>query len=176
MHKILASVISIGCLVGMVSLLPSPVKAEKKPPITRFYCGQSFDPSSKEIVPTTIVATSANKEPISLIMWKSTAFGDEYTPQTRCQNVSGKLQQAWDAKRFKYLTSGTFKSTGQGIICAVADKKAKCDRSSMLFTLTSGSNAKDIINRIKGVTSGKASNPLAQSSADDAVDMQEILE
>jgi Circadian oscillating protein COP23 len=175
MNKFLVSAAVIGCLVGVASLAASQANA-KNPPVARFYCGQSYDLSSKEFVPTTIVATSAKKETISLIMWKSTAFGDEYTPQTRCQNVSGKLQQAWDTKQFKYLTSGTLKSTGQGIICAVADKKAKCSQSSMLFTLTSGSNAKEIISRIKGVASGKTGNPVPQSSGDDAVDMQEMLE
>jgi Circadian oscillating protein COP23 len=175
MNKILVSAAAIGCLVGVVSFTASQATA-KNPPVARFYCGQSYDLSSKEFVPTTIVATSANKEPISLIMWKSTAFGDEYTPQTRCQNVSGKLQQAWDTKQFKYLTSGILKSSGQGIICAVADKKGKCNQSNMLFTLKSGSNAKEIISRIKDVTNGKASSPSAQSSADDAVDIQAMLE
>jgi hypothetical protein len=175
MNKFLVSVTAIGCLVGIASLTANQATA-KNPPVARFYCGQSFDPISNEFVPTTLVATSARKETISLIMWKSTAFGEEYTPQTRCQNVSGKLQQAWDTKQFKYLTSGTLKSTGQGIICAVADKKGKCNQSNMLFTLTSGSNAKEIISRIKGVASGKAGNPVPQSSGDDAVDMQEMLE
>lgn len=175
MNKLLVSAAAIGCLVSIAAFTTSQATA-KNPPVARFYCGQSFDPSSKEFVPTTIVATSAKKETISLIMWKSTAFGDEYTPQTRCQNVSSKLQEAWDAKRFQYLLSGTLKSTGQGIVCAVADKKGKCNQSSMLFTLTSGSNAKEIISRIKGVTSGKTSNPVAQSSADDAVDIQAMLE
>jgi Circadian oscillating protein COP23 len=175
MNKILVSAAAIGCLVGIASLTASQATA-KNPPVARFYCGQSYDLGSKEFVPTTIVATSARKETISLIMWKSTAFGDEYTPQTRCQNVSSKLQQAWDTKQFKYLLAGTLKSTGQGIVCAVADKKGKCNQSSMLFTLTSGSNAKEIITRIKGVTNGKASNPVPQSSGDDAVDIQEMLE
>jgi Circadian oscillating protein COP23 len=175
MHKILANVVSIGCLIGMVSLLPSPVKAEQQP-VTRFFCGQSYDPTSKGIVPTTVIATSAHKEPIALIQWKSTAFGEEYTPQTRCQNVSGKLQQAWDTKRFKYLTSGILKRTGQGIICGVKDKKAKCNESTMLFTLISGSNAKEIITRMKGLTAGRSSNPISQSSSDDVVDLQELIE
>jgi Circadian oscillating protein COP23 len=174
MNKFFVSVTAICCLVGMVSLTASQATA-KNPPVARFYCGQSFDPSSKEFVATTIVATSANKEPLSLILWKSTAFGEEYTPQTRCQNVSSKLQQAWDAKKFKYLLAGTLKSTGQGIICAVADKKDKCNQSNMLFTLTSGSNAKEIITRIKDVAGGKASIPTPQNSGDEAVDMQELM-
>ena len=174
MYKLLASIAAIGCLVGMVSLAPSQVNA-KKPPIARFYCGQSFDPSSNQIVPTTVVATSSSKEPIALIQWKSTAFA-EYTPQKRCQNVSGKLQQAWEGKRLNYLFAGTSKRTGQGIICGGKDRTTKCNESTMLFTLTTGADAKEIINRIKEIRAGKASNPVPQSSGDDVVDIQELME
>ena len=174
MNKILGSLAITGCFVGMLFLTPSQVTA-KKTPIVKFYCGQSFDPSSNKIIPTTIVATSARKETVSIIQWKSTEFG-KYTPQNRCASVSDKLQVAWEGKRLKYLVAGTSKRTGQGIICGVKDRSNKCDESSMLFTLSNGADAKEIIDRIKDIQMGKKNIPVSQSSGEGVVDIEELVE
>ncbi len=164
-----------GCLLGSLHLTTSQVNAKPPAPgVVRFYCGQSFDPNSNKVVPTTVVASSSRKEPVAFIQWKSTAFG-KYTPESRCAIVSGKLQQAWEGKRLKYLVAGTSKNTGQGIICSAKTKGAKCSESNMLFTLASGADANAIIDRIEDIKWGRSSNPLPQSSGDRSIDIEEFV-
>jgi Circadian oscillating protein COP23 len=165
-----------GCLGGSLLLTTSLVNAKPaSPTVVKFYCGQSFDPNSNKIVPTTVVATSSRKEPIAFIQWKSTEFSG-YTPEVRCSMVSGKLQKAWEEKRLKYLISGKDKSTGQGIICGVKALATKCNSSNMLFTLSSDADAKAVISRIEGLKKGTTSNPVPQSSGGGSIDIEELVE
>lgn len=144
------------------------------PTKVRFYCGQTFDPSSDRIVPTTLVATSSRQEPIGLIQWKSKLSG-RYTPQSRCNTVSSKFQQAWEAKQLNYLAAGVAKKSGLGIICGMKDRSTPCNESSMLFTLVNGADASEIIEGIGNIRSGTGSNPISQSTGDGIVDVQGIF-
>jgi Circadian oscillating protein COP23 len=172
MKKILSTLTVLSCLASSFTLAPSATSAPQNL-VVRFYCGQSFDPNSNKIIPTTLIATSARREPVAFIQWKSKSFG-KYTPKSRCAIVSPKLQQAWEAKRLRYLTAGTSPQTGQGIICG-SSTKTQCNNSNMLFTLNSGADASEVIARIREIQSGKTSNPIAQSSGDNSVDMQELV-
>jgi len=129
-----------------------------------FYCGQTFDPNSNAIVPTTLVASSAKREPVALIQWKSKLSG-KYTPQVRCNMVSAKFQQAWEAKRLNYITAGVDGKSGLGLICGAKERASDCTRSSMLFTLSNGADAIETIERMKDIRVGKNSNPVSQQSA-----------
>jgi hypothetical protein len=71
--------------------------------------------------------------------------------------------------------AGTSPQTGQGIICG-SSTKTQCNNSNMLFTLNSGADASEVINRIKDIRKGTGSNPILQSSGNNAVDMQELVE
>lgn len=173
MKKILRTLVILGCLASSFTLSPSATSAPQKL-VVKFYCGQSFDPDSNKIIPTTLIATSARREPVAFIQWKSKAFGKKFTPKNRCAIVSPKLQQAWQNKRLNYLTAGT-NSNNQGIICG-SSSKTQCNDSNMLFTLNSGADAAEVIGQIRSIQSGKIENPIAQSSGSNAVDMQELVE
>ena len=146
----------------------------QSPTKVRFYCGQTFDPNSNAIVPTTLVASSAKREPVALIQWKSKLSG-KYTPQVRCNMVSDNFQQAWVAKRLNYLTAGVDKKSELGIICGIKDRSTACNRSSMLFTLSNGADASETIERMKEIKAGTGSNPVPQSSGDGIVDISSIV-
>ena len=139
-----------------------------------FYCGQTFDPSTDKIVPTTIVASSSKREPVALIQWKSKISG-KFTPQVRCNTVSAKFQQAWSAKRLNYLTAGLDKASGLGIICGIKELVTPCNRSSMLFTLANGADANETLDRIRGIGKGNGGNPEPQSSGNSVVDIDWII-
>lgn len=160
-----ATVTSI--LLPIQSIAQSPTKV-------RFYCGQTFDPVSNAIVPTTVVASSAKREPVALIQWKSKLSG-KYTPQARCNTVSVKFQQAWEAKRLNYLTAGIDKKSGLGIICGMKDSSTPCDRVSMLFTLSNGADANETIDRMKDIKVGNNNIPVSQNSGDGIVDIGSII-
>jgi Circadian oscillating protein COP23 len=155
-------------LVSIQATAQSPTK------VVRFYCGQTFDPNTNAIVPTTLVASSAKREPVALIQWKSKISG-KYTPQVRCNMVSDNFQQAWSAKRLNYLTAGVDKKSGLGIICGAKDRATVCNKSSMLFTLSNGADATETIERMKDIKVGNNSNPVAQSSGDGIVDLESII-
>ena len=135
--------LTVGTTLMSGAIAQSPTKV-------RFYCGQTFDPNSNEIVPTTLVASSAKREPVALIQWKSKLSG-KYTPQVRCNLVSANFQQAWSAKRLNYLTAGVDKKSGLGMICGIKDRSTPCNRSSLLFTLPNGADAREIIERMKDI-------------------------
>jgi lysophospholipid acyltransferase (LPLAT)-like uncharacterized protein len=121
-----------------------------------------------------LVASSAKREPVALIQWKSKISG-KYTPQVRCNMVSSKFQQAWSAKRLNYLAAGVDKNSGLGMICGSKDRSTPCNRSSMLFTLSNGADASETIDRIKAIKTGAGSNPLPQSSGDGIVAIESIV-
>ncbi len=154
-------------LLSNQSIAQSPTKV-------KFYCGQTFDPSSNAIVPTTIVASSSKREPVALIQWKLKLSG-KYTPQVRCNMVSANFQQAWSAKRLNYLTAGVDKKSGLGIICGTKDRATPCNKLSMLFTLSNGADATETIDRMKDIKAGTGSNPVPQSSGDGIVDIGSIV-
>jgi Circadian oscillating protein COP23 len=172
MKNILFTISVIGSLVASYSL-ESVTAIAQTPAKVKFYCGQTFDPNSNQIVPTTLVASSAKPEPIALIQWKSKISG-KYTPQVRCNMVSSKFQQAWETKRLNYLTAGVAKS-GAGLVCGIKSRSTPCNESTMLFTLLNGADATETIERIKNIRSGTGSNPIPQSSGDEVVEIESIF-
>jgi hypothetical protein len=173
MKTILVTIFVISELIASYTFRPVGAIAQT-PSQVRFYCGQTFDPNSNKIVPTTLVASSAKKEPVALIQWKSKLSG-KYTPQFRCNMVSAKFQQAWESKSLKYLTAGTDKKSGFGIICSSRDLDTPCNRSNMLFTLANGADANQTIDRIKDIKAGTGSNPVPESSRTGVVDVENII-
>jgi Circadian oscillating protein COP23 len=172
--KNIISTITIVSIMAASSIVV-PTEAIAQTPITvKFYCGQTFDSDSNKIIPTTLIATSARKEPVAIVQWKSKLSGKQ-TPQSRCNIVSAKFQQAWEAKRLNYLVSGVDKNSGLGIICGVKDKATPCNKETMLFTLVNGADATATIDRIKNIKSGSASNPIYQSSGESIVDIQSMI-
>ncbi|WP_309744221.1 COP23 domain-containing protein [Chamaesiphon sp. OTE_20_metabat_361] len=170
------SLITIALVSGLTisSIVVSIAAIAQSPTKVRFYCGQTFDPNSNAIVPTTLVASSSRREPVALIQWKSKLSG-KYTPQVRCNMVSANFQQAWSAKRLNYITAGIDKQSGLGIICGMKDRSTSCTRSSMLFTLANGAEASETIERMKDIQTGTGSNPVPQSSGDGIVDISSII-
>ncbi len=154
---------------------PTPAPAQTNSTAIRIYCGQSYDPSSKQNLPTTLALATGQTEPIALIVWKSEFFGSNYTPQKRCEVVSPKFQAAFQAGRI-YLSSGVDKASGQGLICSAVSANDACDKSSMLFTLKSYQKAQETIERLTSLASG-ASNviPVESSGGRQVVNVKKIL-
>jgi Circadian oscillating protein COP23 len=142
---------------------------------TRIYCGQSYDPSSKQNLPTTLASSTGQTEPTALIVWKSEFFGRNFTPQKRCEVVSPKFQAAFQAGRV-YLSSGVDKATGQGIICSATSANDACDKSSMLFTLKSYQKARETMERLTTLASGATDVVSVESSGGrQVVNVRQIL-
>lgn len=144
------SLITISILMGTTVagiLLPIQSIAQTSTQV-KFYCGQSFEPDSSEIVPTTLVTRSFKREPLALIQWQL-ELGGGYTPQVRCNIVSAKFQKAWDAGKLNYLASGVDQKSTSGIICGIKNRSTACNEVNMLFTLANGAEASEAIDLMK---------------------------
>lgn len=139
-----------------------------------FFCGRVN--VKGEIVPTTQAFSKEMSEPISLINWQDPP-PKGMTKQQRCEIVSKRFQAAWDRGTFDKLISGVDRKSERGLICAVSDLEKKCDRANLLFTLNTGSDAEDLLNRMRGTISGSAGGqPIRQSSGIDEIDMRILID
>jgi hypothetical protein len=171
--KKLFAILFAGGLVTANAITIAPVEAQTG---ATFYCGSSYDPTSKTNIPTTLIAVSGRQEPLALIRWKSEYF-PRYTPKERCATISKKFQIAYQAGKLNFLVTGKHKKTGQGIVCALTNSEESCEGSSnMLFTLKPYSSGKLVLRQLTGIVTGESNNPLYQSSGErEVVDMQVLL-
>ena len=72
-----------------------------------------------------------------LFNWKTGYFGTEYTPETRCQIVSQRLQAATDRNggTLKGLQLESGRLNGQMVICVLQSGENGCTNRNLLFTL-----------------------------------------
>jgi hypothetical protein len=173
MNKQIAILLAGGLLAATAVIL-APVNAQTEP---TFYCGSTYDPTSKTNVPTTLIAMPGRQDPLGLIRWKSEFFVKN-TPKERCATVSRKFQAVYKAGKLNYLATGKDKKTGQPIVCGLTSESEKCDGgSNLLFTLKPYSSSKLVLKQLTGIVTGEGNNPLYQSSEDgEVINMQVLLQ
>ena len=171
MHKLL-SWFAIALFLRIL-ISPSPSLANKKDDI-QFFCGRVNQEG--KIIPTTQVIATGNSEAVSLILWKYTP-PKGMTNRQRCEIVSKRFQSAWNGGSFDKLIAGIDKTSGLGLICAVRYTERMCDRSNLLLTLNTGSDAEDMLNRIRNAISDPNKGiPPSQSSGENEIDMQLLID
>jgi Circadian oscillating protein COP23 len=176
MKKQLAILVT-GILAAHAVML-APVLAQEQDQIEgKFYCGKSYDPLSKQNIPTTLLSISNREKPLAVIIWKSEFF-PKYTPQKRCDLVSPKFQAAYTAGKLEYLVTGTHKATGAQIVCGVANQDESCDsNANLLFTLKPYTDGTSVLKQLVGnIQSGEAGPNLYQSSGNrEVVSLRALL-
>ncbi len=120
-------------------------------------------------VPTTVAQTASGIVPI--IRWTSSYF-KSYDPQSRCEIVSQKFQQSYQAGTLKYITTG--RKNGQNIICVAHYDKGPCEEQ--LFTLTPDSPPGLTLQRLMDINTRDSHKPINQSRERIYVNMEEFLE
>jgi hypothetical protein len=151
-----------GCLVGflLVGMISGCDKAPLPVAKARFFCDKD-----KTGIPTTFVETAKDTQPV--IRWKSEIFtGSGYDPQTRCEQVSVKFQQASDNGGFRYLISK--KQDKLPVICISDEEGGACNL--MLFTVTPPDTVKSVLSKLQA----NASRPLDQSGGEYYLPMKEL--
>jgi hypothetical protein len=150
----------------------APARAEDG---VRFYCGQSYDPTSKKNIPTTLVSVPGRKDPLALIRWKSEYF-PQFAPQERCNIVSPKFQKAYNAGNLNFLAAGKHRKNGLGIICGLATPEDSCNNdTNMLFTLKPYASSESVLRQLTGIVSGEINEPIVQSSSGELVDLRPLF-
>jgi Circadian oscillating protein COP23 len=157
-----------------ILILPAPSLARDKTDNVQFFCGRVNQDG--KIIPTNQAVSSGTSEPVSLIFWKYPP-PKGMTNRQRCETVSKRFQLAWDRGTFDKLIVGIDKKTGLGLICAVPYTEKQCDRSHLLFTLSTGSDAEEIRDRLRSTLAGPGKgSPLSQSSGENEIDMQLLID
>jgi len=154
--------------VLMLSLLAVGATAQIKTPQTQtFSCGLSRDGT-----PTTLAMVPRGNIPI--IRWVSeyfTPFG--YDPQTRCKQVSNRLQVYQEQGIANFITTGI--QDGLDVICVSSVLGGPC--TGLLFTLRPGDSASQVIQDLFDVGQ-YGLNPLLQGSNTDQIyiDLNQLIE
>jgi Circadian oscillating protein COP23 len=130
-----------GCLIT----ISQPSFAQQPQTQKGFRC----DTSSQ--VPTTIYTNSQGKsEP--WIVWKSDYFSSSgWNPQSRCQEVSGRLETYRRSGKLKYATLGT--QNNQPVICVTSKDQGPCEGT--IYTLKAGQDGVASLNNFFAWASGQ---------------------
>lgn len=83
----------------------------------------------------TVAEKNGKQSPI--ITWGTNYFGDQYSPETRCQMVSSKLQNAVMANggTFGGMSFSSGVVNGQLVVCVLGKGQSGCNSGNLLFTL-----------------------------------------
>ncbi|MGK7947133.1 MAG: COP23 domain-containing protein [Microcystaceae cyanobacterium] len=113
---------------------------------------------SKQGIPRTVVDTKRGK--IELIIWESQVFGSQWSPESRCQEVTQRFQDFSDAGNLRYVTTG--KMNGYNVIC-VGDQRTNgytCDRDGLLITLQPSDHPPSVMKDLFDVNNRVSKGPL----------------
>lgn len=116
-----------------------PVTTPALTPQSGFFCD-----SSSGKVPTTMYQSSqGNSEP--WIQWVSDHFsGSGWSPDTRCQEVSSRLETYRKNKQLRYVTLGTVNN--QSVICVASKDQGPCE--GIIYTLKPGQDGIQALNNL----------------------------
>jgi Circadian oscillating protein COP23 len=155
----LASAIALPLLSAV-----APVFSQTKGPAQiTFFCKDVYDQASGQKIPATFAWIPERQGNITVVGWKSQFFAKRgWNAQKRCADITPKFQQAFDAGRLQYLTTGT--SNGYPVVCAIAKQEDACNSTSQLFTLKPHDQPTLVLQQLMDILTGKASDMLLQSS------------
>jgi hypothetical protein len=121
---------------------------------------RSFVCSTAGGAPSTNVVTQGG-QPVPLIRWTSSVFNDAgWTPQRRCQEVSGRFDTYFRQGRLDFITTG--RMNGLPVICTARSYGGACD--GLLFTLKPGQNATHTLQELFSIRT-KARGPLNETNS-----------
>ncbi|WP_299490022.1 COP23 domain-containing protein [Acaryochloris sp. IP29b_bin.137] len=157
------SLLTLPVVVG-ATLWVSRSPAQAREP--RFSCGQSQN------APTTLAKTKQGF--VAVIRWTSEHFaGSGWTPEARCQKVSGLFEQYYREGSLNYLTTERDRTTRQNVVCVAPAPKKKC--TGILFTLKPGSNPGKTLQRLMDLRVRASQDPLNETNRRIYIKMDEFL-
>jgi len=155
------AVVSLTTILLSTSVAPS--FSQSSPDKVTFFCKAVHDRASDEKIPATVAWIPERQGNVRLVGWKSEYFSKKgWNAQKRCEEVTIKFQNAYNAGRLQLLTTGIEK--GNPIVCGVAQQGEPCDSGSQLFTLKPHDRPDEVVQRLLDIVQGKTSDMLLQSS------------
>ena len=133
---------------------PEPVNSQA---LIRFSCQKDESNLS------TVASNVDYPQPVRIIDWniENQYFGDEWTPERRCDVVSERFQSIFDRNRLVYMTVDAADwegSLGEPVICAVLEENDRCVESDLLFTLENTDEPNEILTEITAIRTDPTNN------------------
>jgi Circadian oscillating protein COP23 len=139
---------------------------------SRFFCGATINPKTGEKTPMTMARTQRGN--VAMIRWKSTFFNNarqDFTPMSRCTEVSRRFQTFYNEGILSYLTTGTMNA--QNVICVAEEYGGPC--SGLLLTLEPKDNPQQVLQELMDIRN-RASGPITRSAGSAYFDVEQFLE
>lgn len=159
-------------VLGLIAPLPFVSSAQAETQSSdRFFCGTSRDSATGKDIPVTIARTPRGN--VSMILWKSTFFAtslNDFTPQSRCQEVSRRFQSFYRSGTLSFLTTG--KINGQNVICAAAEYGSPC--KGLLLTLEPNDDPQKVLKDLLDLRT-RARGPITRGEESTYIDVEEFL-
>lgn len=146
---------------------PNPT-ATKPQSSSKYFCL-----NQGEDQPVTVVDTKRGR--IELIIWKSQFFsGAGYTPQRRCDQVSSRFQQHFEARTLRYISTGTMNR--QPIICVAKNAVGECRQDGLLITLEPRDNPNQVLRELFNLQERERSGGIYRSFRKEVIVWDDFLE
>ncbi|HAC66233.1 MAG TPA: hypothetical protein DCF68_22535 [Cyanothece sp. UBA12306] len=144
----------------------------------KFICRKGHDLQTNKPQYTTYAWTPEGKR--AVIRWvKKWHNSTVWTPQSRCQTVSQRFQEAYDNGSLKYIANGW--KNNQAVVCTARERGADC--ATILMTLRPEDDpiaiTKDVVNLLNGRATGvirHSSNSNLKLQQYYAIDFDKFLE
>jgi hypothetical protein len=142
-------------IAACLSIISQPSFAQEPETQKGFRCDTSSN------IPTTIYQNSQGKQE-SWIVWKSDYFSSSgWSPQSRCQEVSRRLETYRRAGKLKYATLGT--QNNQPVICVTSRDQGPCEGT--IYTLKADQDGVAALNNFFAWASGQENLESSYESA-----------
>ena len=109
-----------------------------------------------------------------MIHWKSNFFANslsDFTPESRCVEVSRRFQAFYSKGNLTYLTTG--KINDQNVICVAEEYGGPC--KGLLLTLEPKDNPQQVLHDLMDVRIN-ARGPITRGAASTYIDLDEFLD
>jgi Circadian oscillating protein COP23 len=161
---------ALGLFFAMPLILPAQAEPQSN---NRFFCGKIRNPSTGDEVPTTIARTQRGN--VLMIHWKSTIFVNglnDFTPESRCLEVSRRFQTFYSQGDLNYLTTG--KINDQNVICVTQEYGGAC--KGLLLTLEPKDDPQAVLRDLMDVRVN-ARGPITRGAASTTyIDVEDFLD
>ncbi|WP_404785723.1 COP23 domain-containing protein [Altericista sp. CCNU0014] len=164
-----AAVAALGLTCAMTRVVPAQAEPQSG---SRFFCGKSQSSAAGDEIPTTIARTQRGN--VLMIRWKSSFFANglnNYTPESRCLEVSRRFQTFYDSGTLAFLTTG--KANGQNVICVAEEYGGSC--KGLLLTLEPKDNPQQVLQDLMDVRV-RARGPITRGADSTYIDVEEFLD
>jgi Circadian oscillating protein COP23 len=161
---------ALGLMAAPSFMLPSRAETQSG---ARFFCSAIVNPATGEKTPMTLAKTQRGN--VEMIRWKSTFFKNgvnDFTPMSRCTEVSRRFQDFYNQGILSYLTTG--KMNAQNVICVAEEYGGPC--SGLLLTLEPKDDPQQVLQELMNVRTRASGGPITRGSGSTYFDVEDFLE